>query len=76
MLSPDLINESPVEAATRGVLKNFALFTGKRLYQNLFFNRIAGLNKPLVQVSSSESCEIFKNTTFTEYLRITNYFGT
>ena len=27
----------------KGVLRNFAKFTGKHLYQNLFFNKVAGL---------------------------------
>ena len=31
------------EAATGGVLKNFAKFTGKHLCQGLFFNKVAGL---------------------------------
>ena len=32
-----------LEAATRGVLKNFAIFRGKHLYQSLFFIKVAGL---------------------------------
>ena len=31
------------EAATGGVLKNFPKFKGKHLYQNLFFDKAAGL---------------------------------
>ena len=31
------------EAATRGVLRNFAKFTGKHLCQGLFFDKFAGL---------------------------------
>ena len=27
----------------KGVLKNFAKYTGKHLYQSLFFNKVAGL---------------------------------
>ena len=27
----------------KGVLRNFAIFTGKHLYQSLFFNKVAGL---------------------------------
>ena len=30
----------------KGVLRNFAKFTGKRLYQSLFFNKVAGLRRP------------------------------
>ena len=44
------------------VLRNFTKFTGKQLYQSLFF-------KTLEKVFSSEFCEIFKNTFFTEHLR-------
>ena len=29
----------------KGVLKNFAKFTGKNLCQSLFFNKVAGLGK-------------------------------
>ena len=39
----------------KGVLRNFAKFTGKYLHQSLFFNKVAGL----------------KNTFFTEQLRAT-----
>ena len=41
------------EAAIRGVLykksvlKNFPKFTGKHLYQSLFFNKVAGLSLQL-----------------------------
>ena len=31
----------------KGVLKNFAKFTGKHLFHGLFFNKVAGL-RPLV----------------------------
>ena len=30
----------------KAVLKNFAKFTGKHLYQSLFFNKVAGLRTP------------------------------
>ena len=29
----------------KGVLENFTKFTGKHLYQGLFFNKVAGLPK-------------------------------
>ena len=54
----------------KGVLKNFAKFTGKHLYQSLFFNKSAVLRpatllkKRLAQVFSCEFCEIFKSTLF------------
>ena len=43
----------------KGVLENFTKFTGKHLYQSLFFNK-----ETLAQVFPSEFCEIFKNTYF------------
>ena len=39
-------NDKKVEAATEGVLRNFAKFTGKHPCQRLFFNRVGGL-KPV-----------------------------
>ena len=67
------------EAATRGVLRNFAKFTEKQLRQSLLFNKMklqaSGLQlyqkETLVQVFSHEFCEISKNTFFTEHLRTT-----
>ena len=57
------------------VIKNFAKFTGKHLYQSLFFNKVVGLRPiekgTLAQVFSSDFCEDFKNTFFTEHLRVT-----
>ena len=51
----------------KSVLKNFAKFTGKHLYQSLLFNKVAGLRSAtlskkdtLTQVFSCEFCEIFK----------------
>ena len=54
-----------LEAATRdvckkGVLKNFAKFTGKHQCQILFLNFIK--KKTLTQLFSCEFCEIYKNT--------------
>ena len=51
----------------KGVLRNFAKFTGKHLCQSLFFNKVAALivkKETLAQVFSSEYCEISKNTFF------------
>ena len=55
----------------KGVLRNFAKFTGKHLCQGLFFNKVAGLSaatllkiKILAHVFSCEFCEISKNTFF------------
>ena len=52
----------------KGVLRNFAKFTGKHLCQSLFFNKVAGgacnfiKKETLTQVFSGEFCEISKNT--------------
>ena len=46
----------------KGVLRNFAKFTGKHLYQSLFFNK-----ETLAQVFSCEFCKISQNTFFTEH---------
>ena len=50
----------------KGVLRNFAKFTGKHLYQSLFFNKVDSLLVPLketlAQAFSCEFFEIFKNT--------------
>ena len=62
--------QPPEVFCKKGVLKNFSKFMGKRLYQGLFFNKVAG-QENLTQVFSSEFCEIFKNTIFIEQLRTT-----
>ena len=54
----------------KGVLRNFAKFIGKHLYQSLFSNKVAGAacnfikKETLAQVFSCEFCEISKNTFF------------
>ena len=54
----------------KGVLRNFAKFTGKHQCQSLVFNKVAGTacnftkKEILAQVFSSEFCEISKNTLF------------
>ena len=54
-----------------GVLRNFAKFTRKHLWQSLLFNKIAGLTKEtLAQVFSCEFYEISENTFFTEHLQV------
>ena len=54
----------------KGVLRNFAKFTGKHLRQSLFLNKVAGLRpevcnfvekETLVQVFSCEFCKISEN---------------
>ena len=55
----------------KGVLRNFAKFTGKHLCQSLFFNKVAGLRpSTLLKKRLWHRCfpfnffEIFKNTFF------------
>ena len=54
----------------KGVLKNFAKFTGKHLCQSFFFNKVAALRpaillkKTLAQMFSCEFCEVYKSTFF------------
>ena len=61
----------------KGILRNFAKFTGKYQYQSFFFNKVAGLannfikTKTLAQAFSCEFCEISKNNTFYRHLRTT-----
>ena len=56
----------------KGVLRNFAKFTGKHLCQSLCFNRPQACNfikkETLAEVFSCEFCEISKKTFFTEHL--------
>ena len=42
---PSLIRSSHTKMCKKGVLKNFAKFTGKNLSQSLFFNKVAGLRQ-------------------------------
>ena len=59
----------------KAVKKGFAKVAGKHICQSLFFNIVAAhacsfiKKENLAQVFSSEFCEIFKNTFFTEHLR-------
>ena len=51
----------------KGVLRNFAKFTGKHFCQGLFFNKVAGScnffkKETLALVFSCEFCKISKNT--------------
>ena len=62
----------------KGVLRNFAKFTGKHLYRRLFFNKVAGLRaasllkkETLAQVFFCEFCEISKSTFYYKHLRMT-----
>ena len=58
----------------KGILRNFAKFTGKHLCQSLFFNKVGGLRfatlikkEALAQVFSCEFCKISRNTFFIEH---------
>ena len=51
-----------------GVLRNFTKFTGKPVYQSLFFG-LQLKKETLVLVFSCEFCEISKNTFFIEHLQ-------
>ena len=42
MLSNYFKRSRPELFCKKGVLKNFAKFTGNHLYQSLFFNKVAG----------------------------------
>ena len=65
--------QPPRCSVKKGVLRNFAKFTGKHLCQRLFFDKGAGLRpnacnfikkQSLAQVFPCEFCEISKNTFF------------
>ena len=64
-----------VKHEVKGLLQNFAQFSGKHLCQSLFFNKVAGAacsfvkKEILVQVFSSEFCKILKRIFLTEHLR-------
>ena len=68
MLSKGLIqirSIRPEVFCKKGVLRNFAKFTGKHLRQSLFFNKVAGLRAESVlknvQMHQGEIIKIFKN---------------
>ena len=42
----------------KGVLKNLAKFTGKHLCQNLFFNKVAGLNR---KFPNEHNCRVYED---------------
>ena len=52
------------------VLRNFTKFTGKHLWQSLFFNKVANFIKKetLAQVFSCEFCEVSKKNFLTEHV--------
>ena len=64
----------PEELYKKGVLRNFAKFTGKQLCRSFFLNKVAGLRpatllkKTLAQVFSRDFREISNNTFFKEHL--------
>ena len=60
--------QSPEVFFKKGVLRNFAKFTGKHLCQKLFFNKESLFSfikkETLAQVFSREFCEIYENNLF------------
>ena len=68
-MPPSTKSSRPDVFCEKGVLRNFAKFTGKHLCQGLFFNKVAGVcnfikKEALAQVFSCEFREISKNTFF------------
>ena len=57
----------------KGVIKNFAIFTGKHLCQGLSLSCNFVKKETLAYRFSSECCKIFKNTFFTEHLWMTAF---
>ena len=58
------------------ILRYFTKFTGKQLYQSLFFNKVAEAcnfikKETLAKVFSCDFWKIFKNAFFTEHFRTT-----
>ena len=54
----------------KGVLRNFAKFTGKHLRQNLFLNKIAGL-----RTSKKRLCRRCFPVDFAKYIRAPYFTG-
>ena len=46
----------------KGILRNLTNFTGKHLYQSLFFDKEFSKKETLAQVFSCEFCQISQNT--------------
>ena len=71
----DYRSSRPEVFCKKGVLKNFAKFTGKHFCQSLFFNKVLEAWRPatlfkkmtLAQVFSCEFCEISKTLFFIEH---------
>ena len=61
---PEGQKQPPEVFYKKGVLVNFAKFTGKHLRQSLFLIK----EETLAQAFSCEFCEIYKNSFFTEHL--------
>ena len=67
-----IIRRSHRRCSIKGVLKNFAEFTGKYLCQSLFFNKkLATLGPPLLKKRLWHKCflDYFKNTCFEKHRR-------
>ena len=54
----------------KGVLRNFAKFTGKHLCQSLFFNKVAGLRPKACMFIKKRLWHGYFHASFVEFLRI------
>ena len=59
-----LQKQPPGGLLRKGVLRNFAKFTGRHLYQSLFFNKVAGLPKLLFSMEITHEHNTFGNYIF------------
>ena len=58
--------QPPQVFSEKGVLKNFANFTGKHLYQKLFFNKVACLGNRTPSVVASGNNDVIRTTKLSE----------
>ena len=66
-------SSSPEAFCRKDFLRDFAKFTGKHLFQSLFFDKAVGLRPAALLEKRLWHCEFFeisKNTFFTEHLRL------
>ena len=74
LLLTKLRGSRPEVFCKKGVLRNFAKFTGKELCRSLFFNKVAGL-RPATLLKRDSGTSVFLwilwNTFFKEHLRTT-----
>ena len=58
--------QPPQVFSEKGVLKNFANFTGKHLYQKLFFNKVACLGNRTPSVVASGNNDVIRTMKLSE----------